>query len=260
MTNLNINSLWEERSKKYKTDPKGVLPKFLPTVLLEYLDGWMYSEVKKALNRKKLKILDLGCGYGRLASKIVKDYPGSYVSGVDISQEYVDLFNQELKEKGKAIKADIRRLPFKNESFDIVIAVTTLMYMVTKDDQSLAIKEILRVLKNGGQFVIIERNPPGHALITLGGLATVLRGKTNREIQSVGFTPQKMENLINNSQGSIAFKSGMPFWTLALPLEFLLSLTPIGSIFLKIIKFTDRIFSFLLTPSLYISYIGGRQE
>lgn len=256
-----INSLWEERSKKYKTDPRGVLPKFLTPALLKYLDDWMYHQVKSVLAKKrKLRVLDLGCGYGRLASKIVKDYPGSYVSGVDISQEYVDLFNQELKENGNAIRADIKKLPFVDSSFDVIIAVTTLMYMVNERDQIKAMKEIFRLLKKDGRFVIIERNPTGHSLITLGGLLTALRGQENREIESVGFTPQEMKSLISTFGGSLQAVCGMPFWTLLLPLEFILSYIPFSEKFFRAVETLDKVFDFLLTPSLYISYIGGRQE
>lgn len=253
---IKLGNFWEQRSKEYGSDPKGVLPKFLPTPLLNYLDSWMYSEVKKVLDRERIRILDLGCGYGRLALKIAKDYPQAEISGVDISQEYVDLFNANLGKHGRAVKGDVRSLPFQGKSFDVVIAVTTLMYMLTPRDQAKAVREMFRLLKDSGKFVIIERNPIGHNLITLGGLITMIRGEKNREIQAVGYTSSYMKKLVADQGGKTEEQAGLPFWTMFLPLGFLTSFLGGIQYFLKVVGFLDRSFSFFLTPSLYISYIG----
>lgn len=254
-----IQQFWEARSSQYGQDPRGVLPKALPAPILSYLDDWMYLQVKKVISPKeKVRVLDLGCGYGRLASKIVKDYPNAYVVGVDIAQRYIDLYNENLGTRGNAIKADIRKLPFKDKSFDVVIAVTAMMYVLNAKDQDRAFGETFRILKNGGKFVFIERNPFAQSVVTLGGFVTLLRGRSNKEIQAVSYTPKHMLDLINEAGGSIERCWGLPFWTIFLPLEGLASFFgKYAQIPFGIIRSLDDRFGSLLTPSLYISYIGS---
>lgn len=219
-----IKNLWEERSEKYKTDVRGVLPKSFPGWLNEILHKWMYSKIRKNIVNGDV-VIDLGCGYGRLAKEVLKDFSKSKVWGVDIANTYVKLFNKSLSPRGKAFVGDIKKLPFKSKSVDVVYMVTTLMYLTKFNDQKRAIAEIYRVLKPGGRYIFIERNPGGHNLMTLGGIITRLRGRKNKEIDSVSFTSKQMNKLIKTKFKIYEKMTGFPF----------------GS---------------LLTPSLYIAYSG----
>ncbi len=219
-----IQNLWEERSQKYKSNVKGVLPKAFPDWLNNILHNWMYSQIKSSIKNGDT-VLDLGCGYGRLAKEVLQDFRKTKVNGVDIAKTYVTLFNKNLAPRGKAVVADIKKLPFKSGSVDVVYMVTTLMYLTSKKDQQKAIAEIFRVLKLHGKFIFIERNPGGHSLMTLGGLITKLRGKKNKEIESVSFTKDQMGKLLSSQSFESKTTTGFPFGP-------------------------------LLTPSLYISYSG----
>lgn len=226
-----IKRLWEERSKKYGRDFRGVLPKSFPSWLNMILHKWMYSQIRyKILNTNgedgySYQILDLGCGYGRIAKEVLNDFPKDRVYGVDISKNYVDIFNKDLTPRAHGKVADIKKLPFGSNYFDMVYMITTLMYITNNKEQETAMKEIFRVLKSKGQFVFIERNPIGHFLFTFGGIITKLRGKKHKEIDSVSFKEDQIGRLVHLAGGRVQQKSGFPF----------------GS---------------LLTPSLYISYSG----
>lgn len=224
-----VKNLWEQRSKKYKNDLKGVLPKAFPDWLNSILHKWMYGQIKQQIKDGDV-VLDLGCGYGRLALEVKKEFPASKIFGLDIAKKYVELFNKNIGKSGKAYAGDIRNLPFKSKSIDVVYMVTTLMYLTNFKDQEKAISEIKRVLKLGGKFVFIERNPYGHNIMTLGGLITLLRGRKNKEIESVSFTKGEMENLLKKQVLKVRKTSSFPFGRLE----------P------------------LLTWSLYISYSGVR--
>lgn len=214
------------RSKKFGRDIRGVLPKSFPLWLNTILHNWTYSQVRKNVKDGD-KVLDLGCGYGRVAKEVLKGFPKSEVFGVDISKTYVDIFNKDLSPRGRAVVSDLRKLPFENSFFNVVFMITTLMYLRDMKSQEKAISEIFRVLKKGGKFVFIERNPIGHKLMTMGGLITKIRGKKHREINSVSFSARRMEELILAAGGHIRQESSFPF----------------GS---------------FLTPSLYISYSGKK--
>ncbi|MEM5813226.1 MAG: class I SAM-dependent methyltransferase [Candidatus Aenigmatarchaeota archaeon] len=102
--------------------------------------------------KKDAKILDVGCGNGALLKKLKKlGFKNLY--GIDASRRNID----KAKNKEKEIKffcGDItKKLPFRNEFFDIVIAVAILEHILD-DDLSKFLNEINRVLKKNGLFII----------------------------------------------------------------------------------------------------------
>lgn len=258
-----IKKKWGKRSKKFGRRIEGVLPKSLPGVVNEYLHNWMLGQVESVVDRNKnFRIVDLGCGYGRLSFELLKKFPKLRTFGVDIAPKYVDLYNKSLAPKGYAVVGDIGKLPFRNSFFDAAFIVTSLMYLTKKEEQHKAVAELFRVLKPGGNFVIIERNPIGQALVTAGGLVSKIRGKKFQEIESVSFKKEDIESLINKNGGKIISHSALPIWTLFLP--FLISFSFLSNAFLgkllDILLFFDQKLSFLLTPSMYISYIGTKKN
>jgi len=98
---------------------------------------------------KNKKVLDIGCGIGRF-TKFLQSR-GAEVTGVDICQEMIDQ-NTECK----TICTSLDKLPFDDNSFDIIFSVWTLQYM-NELELSVISKEISRVLKPGGFVFIIEQ-------------------------------------------------------------------------------------------------------
>ncbi|NHJ85149.1 MAG: class I SAM-dependent methyltransferase [Asgard group archaeon] len=101
------------------------------------------------------KILD--CGAGGTRPKIaVFSERGYEAHGVEISntqivraQKYAEENNLEYN----IIKADIRELPFEDESFSFVYSYNSIEHL-TKAGTKIAVKEMLRVLKKGGLLYI----------------------------------------------------------------------------------------------------------
>ncbi|EKD90430.1 MAG: membrane-associated protein [uncultured bacterium] len=256
-----IKVAWNERSKKYGKKIEGVLPKSLDPLINDYLDKWMFETIERYVeDDKKLNILDLGCGYGRLSKQIIKKFPEVKVVGIDIAKSYVDIFNKTLSPRGRAYVGDIKKLPFKSETFDLVFIATSLMYLIEKEDQVACIREVRRVLKEKGKFVIIERNPLGHRIITFGGLVSILRGQKYKEIPSVSFKKKYLKSVLEKNLGKVVQVKGIPIWTLTLPVQILLlrvdkSLT---RLFLKMIYYFDNLIN-MENLSLYISYTGFKR-
>jgi SAM-dependent methyltransferase len=99
------------------------------------------------LKENKVKtILDLGCGAGR-NSKYLSE-KGFRVMGIDISEVAI---RKAKKDGGEAkyFLADMRRLPFPNDSFETIISIQTIFHGRLSDIRK-TIKEIFRVSKNGG--------------------------------------------------------------------------------------------------------------
>lgn len=92
--------------------------------------------------QRDLKILDAGCGTG-VALSYLKKY-GSVI-GVDKSTEAL----KYAKKLGKVVKADIGKLPFKDDSFNLVVCLDVLYHLWVKDCPK-TLKELNRVLKKDG--------------------------------------------------------------------------------------------------------------
>lgn len=259
---MTIEKFWEKRSCMFGDSIAGVLIKSVPEAVNLHLHNWMLKQIESVIPKNYTgKILDLGCGYGRLSGPLLEKFPQTTAFGVDLSKTYVDLYNQNLNPRGKACKGNILKLPFENDYFDTVFMVTTLMYLLSIKDQEKAIREIFRVLKSGGNFVIIERNPLGYSIFTLGGIINKIRGKKHSEITAVSIDPGKLTRMIKNNGGRNETIYGIPVLTVFFPIAlFLLKLSPeIGGFFLSLIKNIDNKINRFYFPSLYISYRGRKK-
>lgn len=117
----------------------------------EKLASWgrSYLEIKK-----EYTVLDLGCGGGRNIEYFLTK--ANKVYGIDHSETSVKMaseINKEAIESGRCqiSVGDVRSLPFENGSIDIITAFETIYFW---DDIEECFKEIYRLLKNGGQFLI----------------------------------------------------------------------------------------------------------
>lgn len=99
--------------------------------------------------RAKGDCLEVGAGSGELASLLAQKYN---VTATDISPKMVDEIR---KRQVKAVVSDAEKLPFKESSFDTVIAAELIYYL---DHPERFIAESWRVLKTGGRLLISSAN------------------------------------------------------------------------------------------------------
>lgn len=97
-------------------------------------------------DKRGLEILDIGCGTGALLKEL-EDFGVCY--GLDNSWQAIDFCKKGLI--GNVKIGDATNIPYKDNKFDIVLAMDILEHI--KDDE-LSIKEIRRVLKDGGLAII----------------------------------------------------------------------------------------------------------
>lgn len=110
---------------------------------------------------KKDKILDLACGYGRFTIPLAKK--GYNIEGIDITPIFIARARKDAKKEKLLIKftlGDIRKLPYKDDSFNKIICMwSAFIELNNRKDQLKAIKEMNRVLIKGG-FVFIDMSVP----------------------------------------------------------------------------------------------------
>jgi len=101
------------------------------------------------------QILDVATGTGRVARPVAKRLKGGRVVGVDQALAMLDVGHQHADPipayYQSAGEADA--LPFKPKSFDRAFVSFSLHHFANAEK---VVKEVLRVLKNGGRFVVLD--------------------------------------------------------------------------------------------------------
>lgn len=113
------------------------------------------SELIKKVNKSKIKILDIAIGdgiYERMLSKELLQKCEIYA--VDISKTQLQRVKDIVKE-GKIVNLDDEKLPYKDDTFDIVIVSELLEHVFYPDN---VLSEATRVLKKGGYFLLTYPN------------------------------------------------------------------------------------------------------
>jgi ubiquinone/menaquinone biosynthesis C-methylase UbiE len=119
-------------------------------------------------------VLDCGAGGNDPPLQIFSEY-GYETCGIEISGEALKQAQSLCKEKNmelNLLKGDMRRIPFKDETFSFVYTYNAI-HMMPKGDVALAMNEIQRVMKAKGlcfiNFVSADEPPPTDAMETRKG-------------------------------------------------------------------------------------------
>ena len=110
--------------------------------------------IKMARISEGSRILDLGCGHGRITELLVEGVPSLEVVGVDFTRPMLDAFLVRPgtnESKIELVCADLTKLPLEDDSFDAVVSSRTFQYL---PDPLCGVREALRVLKPGGRLVV----------------------------------------------------------------------------------------------------------
>jgi demethylmenaquinone methyltransferase / 2-methoxy-6-polyprenyl-1,4-benzoquinol methylase len=122
------------------------------------------------------KIVDLATGTGDLALAIARKLPDADITAVDLSEEMLGIARQ--KGLPEALLADATQLPFPDASFD---CVTIAFGLRNIENYGAAIREMSRVLNEGGHLLILEFSLPRLAI-----LRTVYRIYLHRCLPLIG--------------------------------------------------------------------------
>ena len=108
---------------------------------------------------KGKKLLDAGCGTGWASAWAAER--GAKVTSMDVGDK---LLKEVAKKcKSKRVKGSILEMPFRTNSFDIVVSTEVIEHV---EDPQKAIKEMFRVLKPGGVLALTTPNKFWHWSVT----------------------------------------------------------------------------------------------
>jgi len=123
--------------------------------------SWRRNVLKEIQNKKPETILDIATGTGDMLMLYAKT-SASKIVGADISEGMLSVAQEKinkrsLEERVALSLCDAENLPFEKDSFDAV----SITYGIRNfEDLKLGMSEVLRVLKEGGNCVILETSVP----------------------------------------------------------------------------------------------------
>jgi SAM-dependent methyltransferase len=103
------------------------------------------------------RVLEVGCGLG--GNLVALGRHGVELAGVDISADMIALAEENTRRHGMVAslhKIDGSRINFPDESFDLVLTVTVLQHVTSRDAVAQLADEMVRVTHSGGRLVIME--------------------------------------------------------------------------------------------------------
>ena len=166
--------------KKSKLGKKEQVTKMFDTISGEY-DGlnrvitfgtdekWRKKVVQIVSDTNPVIVLDVATGTGDLAIHLAKS-KAQKIIGYDLSQGMLDIGQQKidklaLTNRIDMVLGDSENMPFEDNFFD---AVTVAFGVRNFENLHQGLSEILRVLKPGGTFVVLETSVPSNKLYRFG--------------------------------------------------------------------------------------------
>ena len=122
---------------------------------------WRKKVVNIVKSSQPQSILDIATGTGDLAINLAETNAEKII-GLDISSGMLEIGKEKIKRKNldskiEMVLGDSENMPFDDNSFDAITVAFGVRNFETIEN---GLKEILRVLKPGGTFVILETSMP----------------------------------------------------------------------------------------------------
>jgi ubiquinone/menaquinone biosynthesis C-methylase UbiE len=113
------------------------------------------------------RVLDLGCGTGTLAIMAKERIPEADVVGLDGDPDILKQAGAKAKRTGQSVRFDqgfSTDLPYEDDSLDRVLS-TLFFHHLTTDEKRQTAREIVRVLKPGGELHVADFTRPRDPLM-----------------------------------------------------------------------------------------------
>lgn len=106
------------------------------------------------------RLLDLACGTGIVTRRLATARPATRVTGTDLAAGMIRRAADRLP--GAIVRADSRRLPFPDATFDAVTSIWLLHLLTGPGDLDAVLAECARVLRPGGVYVTTVDKAAAH--------------------------------------------------------------------------------------------------
>lgn len=105
-------------------------------------------------------VLDVGCGAGNYALKLLEHLPNLDVTLIDLSQPMLDRATQRVRQATAgqitAIRGDIRQIALGENEFDIILAAAVLHHLRADSEWQDVFAALHRSLRSGGSLWVFD--------------------------------------------------------------------------------------------------------
>ena len=106
------------------------------------------------------RILDAGCGWGRMLLGLLERHRDLDITAVDLQEDALEIGRNLIGESSNGNKiswqqGDLNRLDLPDDEFDIIYSARVFQHL---DDHGAGVRELLRMLKPGGRFLFFLQN------------------------------------------------------------------------------------------------------
>ena len=130
------------------------------------IDKWWR---RKAINTLQpcQEVLDVAIGTADLSLEILRQQKAQHITGLDLSQEMMRIGEQKVRQKGHAdrVRFDLgsaQEMPYPDNHYDAVTCAYGVRNFSRLDD---GLREMARVLRPGGQLIILEFSYPTNPVV-----------------------------------------------------------------------------------------------
>ncbi len=148
---LELKEEWDERARRLGFSKRAVLFKRLPGFVNRSIHNRHIDFITKQIPVDATRLLDAGCGYGRISKEIKEMRPNIEINGVELSVEFASAFEKDI---GPCFNGPISEFN-PESSYDVIVVVTLLMYL--EDSEQLdVVNKLWSFLDTGGKLICIE--------------------------------------------------------------------------------------------------------
>lgn len=113
-----------------------------------------------AVYTDKINVLDIGCGAGNYAVRLLQKVQAADVTLVDLSMPMLEKASErtiaENKGQVQIVKGDFRNVALPESGFDVIIATAVLHHLRDEQDWKDAFERLYRLIKPGGSLWVFD--------------------------------------------------------------------------------------------------------
>jgi SAM-dependent methyltransferase len=128
----------------------------------DYFARYKLDELRRLWTQKRYPepqaVLDFGCGIGASLPQLARVFPGSKLTGLDVSKRSLEIAGRLHPGVADLVQYDGDTPPFGEASFDLIFSACV-FHHIDHAEHAKILTSLKRLLRPGGRLAIFEHNP-----------------------------------------------------------------------------------------------------